>query len=133
LEASLPDLIRSVKAQALEGLVAKQCDSRYEPGQRSGAWQKMRVNRVQEFVIGGYTVGPKNFDAVVFGYFDGGKLIYAGRTRSGFTPASRNQLFKRMGRWPRRSVPLPIFPRLEGTLGRGADCRKDEGMPMAQA
>jgi bifunctional non-homologous end joining protein LigD len=92
LEASLPDLIRSVKAQALEGLVAKRCDSRYEPGQRSGAWQKMRVNRVQEFVIGGYTVGPKNFDAVVFGYFDGGKLIYAGRTRSGFTPASRNQL-----------------------------------------
>jgi hypothetical protein len=32
-----------VKANALEGLVAKRRDSRYEPGQRSGAWQKMRV------------------------------------------------------------------------------------------
>ena len=52
---SLPDLIASVKAQGFEGLVAKRRDSRYEPGLRSGAWQKMRVNRGQEFVIGGYT------------------------------------------------------------------------------
>jgi len=47
LEASLPELIASVKAHGLEGLVAKRSDSRYEPGQRSGAWQKMRVNRGQ--------------------------------------------------------------------------------------
>ncbi len=55
LEASLPELIRSVKASALEGLIAKRRDSRYEPGQRSGAWQKMRVNQEQAFVIAGYT------------------------------------------------------------------------------
>jgi ATP-dependent DNA ligase len=48
LKASSPDLIRSVKAQGLEGIVAKRIDSRYEPGQRSGAWQKMRVNQGQE-------------------------------------------------------------------------------------
>ena len=53
LDASLPDLISSIKAHGLEGLVAKRRDSRYEPGQRSGAWQKMRVNRGQPFVIGG--------------------------------------------------------------------------------
>ena len=47
LDASLP-----VKAHGLEGLVAKRLDSRYEAGVRSGAWQKMRVNRGQEFVIG---------------------------------------------------------------------------------
>ena len=57
---SLPDLIASVKAQGFEGLVAKRRDSRYEPGLRSGAWQKMRVNRGQEFVIGGYTVGAQD-------------------------------------------------------------------------
>ena len=55
LDAPLPDLIASVKAQGFEGLVAKRRDSRYEAGLRSGAWQKMRVNRGQEFVIGGYT------------------------------------------------------------------------------
>jgi ATP-dependent DNA ligase len=51
LEASLPDLIRSVREQGLEGLIAKRRTSVYEAGQRSGAWLKMRVNRGQEFVI----------------------------------------------------------------------------------
>jgi len=54
----------------------------------------MRVNHGQEFVIAGYTPSPKNFDALVIGYHDGGRLIHAARTRNGFTPASRMQLFK---------------------------------------
>jgi bifunctional non-homologous end joining protein LigD len=64
LDASLPALISSAKANGLEGLIAKRRDSRYEPGQRSGAWQKMRVNREQSFVIGGYTPASRNFDAL---------------------------------------------------------------------
>lgn len=53
-DAALPDLIAAVRAQGLEGLVAKRLDSVYEPGARSGAWRKMRLNRSEEFVIGGY-------------------------------------------------------------------------------
>ena len=49
LNASLSDVIEVVKAHGLEGIVAKRLDSRYEPGQRSGAWLKMRVNQGQEF------------------------------------------------------------------------------------
>jgi len=45
LDASLRVLVESVKAQGLEGLIAKRLDRRYEPGLRTGAWQKMRVNR----------------------------------------------------------------------------------------
>jgi ATP-dependent DNA ligase len=95
LEASLSDLIQSVKAQGLEGLVAKRRDSRYESGQRSGAWQKMRVNQGQEFVIGGYTPSDQNFDALIFGYYEADHLVYVARTRNGFTPASRDQFFRR--------------------------------------
>jgi bifunctional non-homologous end joining protein LigD len=84
LEGRLQDLIHSVKAQRLEGSIAKRCNSKYEPGQRSGAWMKMRVNQGQELVIGGYTPSPKNFDALVIGYYDGPNLIYAARTRNGF-------------------------------------------------
>jgi hypothetical protein len=36
---------------------------------------KMRVNEGQEFVIGGYTVGGRAFDALVFGYYEGAKRI----------------------------------------------------------
>jgi len=89
LPARLPDLIQSVKAQQLEGLVAKRRDSRYEPGQRSGAWLKMRVNRSQAFVIGGYTIAGNGFDALIFGCYEGGQLRYVARTRSGFTKRFR--------------------------------------------
>jgi hypothetical protein len=40
-------------------------------------------------VIAGYTPSPKSFDAVIIGYYEGPKLMYAARTRNGFTPASR--------------------------------------------
>src|SRR5580700_5841677 len=54
----------------------------------------MRVNRGQELVIAGYTPSANNFDAAGHRYYDGGTLIYAARTRNGFTPASRAELFK---------------------------------------
>ena len=95
LDAPLQVLIESVKAHGFEGLVAKRRNGVYEPGLRSGSWMKMRINRGQEFVIGGYTRGTKTFDALVFGYYEGRKLIYVARTRNGFTPVMRAQLFRR--------------------------------------
>jgi DNA ligase D-like protein (predicted ligase) len=116
LKAALPDLIASVRAQGLEGLVAKRRDSVYEPGQRSGAWQKMRLNRTLDFVIGGYTVGGRTFDALVFGYYQGGRLLYAARTRNGFTPAVRDQL---VARFPGLETPECPFANLpEARAGR---------------
>ena len=105
LDAELRDLIASVKEQGFEGLVAKRRDSRYEPGLRSGKWMKMRINRGQEFVIGGYTVGTSTFDALIFGYYDEDRLIYVARTRNGFTPSLRAQLFRKF-----RGLDIPDCP-----------------------
>jgi DNA ligase D-like protein (predicted ligase) len=125
LDASLPVLIESVQAQGLEGLVAKRRDSRYEAGLRSGAWQKMRVNRGQEFVIGGYTVGTKNFDALIFGYYEGDRLMYAARTRNGFTPALREQLFKRLRGLEIKDCPFANLPEAKsGRWGAGLTAAK---------
>src|SRR6476660_3531320 len=125
LDASLPVLIESVKAQGLEGLVAKRLDSPYEAGLRSGAWQKMRLNQGQEFVIAGYTPSAKNFDALVIGYYDGGKLIYAARTRNGFTPASRMQLFKKIKPLEIADCPFANLPEKKaGRWGAGLTAPK---------
>jgi bifunctional non-homologous end joining protein LigD len=94
LKAALGDVINAVRAQGLEGVVAKNLNSIYEPGRRSGAWRKMRINKGQEFVIGGYTQGPETFDALIFGYYERGRFLYVGRTRNGFTPMLREQLQK---------------------------------------
>src|SRR3954447_9362915 len=130
LRASLTDLIQSVKAQRLEGLVAKNRNSRYESGQRTGAWQKMRLNQGQEFVIGGYTVGGSTFDALVFGYYEGGKLMYAARTRNGFTPRVREELMRRFRALETEKCPFANLPEKKaGKWGAGltaakmVDCR----------
>jgi bifunctional non-homologous end joining protein LigD len=127
LEGSLKDLVQSVKAQGLEGLVAKRSDSRYEPGMRSGAWQKMRVNQGQEFVIGGYTVGGSTFDALVFGYYEGGSLMYAARTRNGFTPTLRAALMKRFKTLETKECPFANLPeKKSGRWGAGLTATKME-------
>ena len=139
LKASLPDLIQSVKAQGLEGLVAKRRDGKYEPGQRSGSWQKMRVNQGQQLVIGGYTPSAKSFDALVIGYYENGKLIYATRTRNGFTPASRMELLKKLRPLEIEGCPFANLPeKKSGRWGAGltaakmADCRWLKPVLVAQ-
>jgi ATP-dependent DNA ligase len=79
-----------------DGLPPSQRDSRYEPGKRSGAWVKHRLNLGQEFVIGGYTPGPHGLDAIIVGYYRGKDLIYVARTRNGFVPASRRRVFEKV-------------------------------------
>jgi bifunctional non-homologous end joining protein LigD len=125
LEASLPNLIRSVKEQGLEGLVAKRRDSKYEPGERSGDWAKMRVNRAQDFAIGGYTIGGRHFDALIFGYWDGDRLMYAARTSSGFTPVVREQLHKLFGGLETSECPFANLPEARaGRWGEGLTAAK---------
>lgn len=139
LDASLAVLVQSVKAAGFEGLVAKRLDSPYEPGLRSGAWLKMRVNRGQEFVIGGYTIGGNPFDALIFGYYDGARLLYAGRTRNGFTPAQRSQLFRKFRALETGACPFANLPETTGgRFGAGltekkmADCRWLQPVLVAQ-
>jgi len=124
-EVPLPDLVRSVKAQGLEGLIAKRRDSVYEPGIRSGAWLKMRINQRQELVIGGYTPGTRGFDALVIGYFNNDKLMYAARTRNGFTPALRDQLFAKLRNLEIRDCPFANLPeKTPGRWGQGLTVAK---------
>lgn len=91
-----------MREQRLEGIVGKRKDSLYEPGKRSGAWIKDRVNLGQEFVVGGFTPGPHGLDAIIVGYYRGKDLIYVARTRNGFVPASRRRAFN--------AVPLLVIP-----------------------
>jgi ATP-dependent DNA ligase len=57
-------------------------------GKRTGAWVKYKVNRGQEFVIGGYTPGNP-FDVLIVGYYEGEKLLYAAKVRNGFVQQVR--------------------------------------------
>src|SRR6266568_2544043 len=110
VEATPEALLSAVVEQGLEGIIGKQEDSHYQPGKRSGAWIKYRVNRGQEFVIGGYFPGPHGFDSLILGYYDGDKLMYVARTRNGFVPASRRQVFSKLKHLVTPACPFVNLP-----------------------
>ena len=114
------DMLSAIRAQGLEGVVAKRKDSRYEAGKRTGAWVKYRLNSGQELVIGGYIPGTHGVDAIVVGYYRGGNLIYVARVRNGFVPASRRQIFARLKPLLTPKCPFANLPEsYKGRWGEG--------------
>jgi bifunctional non-homologous end joining protein LigD len=78
-------VLQAAREHGLEGVVAKRLDSKYESG-RSRSWVKVKFATQQEFVICGFTGGRrKPFSSLVLGYFDNGKLTWAGNVGTGFT------------------------------------------------
>jgi bifunctional non-homologous end joining protein LigD len=110
IEASAADMLHAAKTQKLEGVIAKRKDSVYEPGLRSGAWIKYRLNLGQELVIGGYTPGPHGIDAIIVGYYKGRELVYVARVRNGFVPASRRSVFAKIGKLKTSDCPFANLP-----------------------
>jgi bifunctional non-homologous end joining protein LigD len=96
------EFYREACEQGLEGLIAKRRDSEYVHG-RSTDWLKFKCINEQELVIGGFTDpagGRVGFGALLVGYYDRGKLKYAGKVGTGFDTATllrlRHQLDTRV-------------------------------------
>ena len=93
LRGTAQQVTDAVRSLGLEGVVAKRWSSRYASGQRGGAWVKLKLDKQQEFVIGGYRPGPHGIDALLVGFFEGKQLRFAGKVRAGFTPHIRREVF----------------------------------------
>lgn len=90
------EIVPVIARAGLEGIVAKRKDSPYDAGTRSLAWRKFRLARSQEFVIGGYNPDGETFSSILAGYYEGKQLVFAGKVRQGFRPASRHALFNKL-------------------------------------
>jgi DNA ligase D-like protein (predicted ligase) len=122
---SYAKLLKFVKQHGLEGIIAKRSDSPYEPGKRTGLWQKYRLNRQQEFVIGGYTRGSPGFDALIIGFYRGKDLFFAARVRAGFVPASRREVYEQVKQLRITKCPFVNLPQKEpGRWGQGLTAEK---------
>jgi ATP-dependent DNA ligase len=81
----------------------------YEPGKRGGLWSKLRIDRGQEFLVGGYTPGNP-FDALLVGLYRGRDLLFAASVRAGFVLGSRREVFKRIKPLAATRCPLVNLP-----------------------
>jgi bifunctional non-homologous end joining protein LigD len=120
LPGSPADIERELRLLGLEGAVAKRVDSRYEPGERSDSWLKVKFQRAQEFVIGGFTPDGNRVDALVVGYYDRKRLLAAGRVRAGLRPPARRALATTLMRLKRTTCPFANLPQSKaGRWGEG--------------
>jgi bifunctional non-homologous end joining protein LigD len=108
--ASAKRLIAAAKKAGLEGVIAKRVSSRYESGERSGAWLKYKTNKGQELVIGGYKPGSNGFEYLLVGYYEGKQLIFIAKIRNGFTPALRREVAQKFARLKTSRCPFANLP-----------------------
>jgi bifunctional non-homologous end joining protein LigD len=95
-------------AHGWEGLIAKRADAPYRPG-RTSDWLKFKCVKDQEFVVGGFTApgGSRNgFGALLVGYYDDGKLRYAGKVGTGYNETVLRELSAQLTGIQRRTSPF---------------------------
>jgi DNA ligase D-like protein (predicted ligase) len=123
-------LIAAAKKTGLEGVIAKRAASKYESGERSGAWVKYKTNKGQELVIGGYKPGSNGFDYLLVGYYEGKDLIFIAKIRNGFTPALRREVARNFPRLRISECPFANLP--EPASARRGEAITADVMPKIQ-
>ena len=109
----------AARQQELEGIVAKQRRSRYEPGRRAATWLKLKIRPEQAFVVAGYLPGVGNahdLGSIILGYYDDTLLRYAGRVGSGLDARSRRELRARLDSMVRQEPVMSPSPERTGDL-----------------
>jgi bifunctional non-homologous end joining protein LigD len=132
-DASASELMAAVRSNGLEGVVAKRRDSSYKPGDRSGAWLKVRANRGQELVIGGYIPGSTTFDSVLVAYYEGKRSNVCGPNSERPHATLPSDGILEFREPVDLQMPVSESPRIgKGQMGRRPDRRRHEEMPLAR-
>jgi bifunctional non-homologous end joining protein LigD len=110
-----PTLLKHACRMGLEGIVSKLADAAYHSG-RGRDWIKTKCSDRQELVVAGFAPSSADAHAVgalVLGYYDGGKLRYAGRTGTGFSHTSARELYRKLKALKRATSALRPVPKEE--------------------
>jgi bifunctional non-homologous end joining protein LigD len=112
-EVSGNQLFKLIDQMGLEGIIAKKADSLYKPGSRSKDWLKIKTQRFQEVVIGGYTINEntsKVFSALLMGIYEQGEFRFIGTVGTGFTTKVQKQILKKLKPLIRSESPFANEP-----------------------
>ncbi|HTL54309.1 MAG TPA: non-homologous end-joining DNA ligase [Candidatus Limnocylindrales bacterium] len=110
-----PAFFEAVKELGLEGIMAKQRNSTYQPGKRSDTWLKIKTRQSVECVIIGYTQGrgdrQASFGALHLAQTDGGGgLRYIGKVGGGFDDSLLKSVFAEVHKLPTIKRPVKEKP-----------------------
>jgi bifunctional non-homologous end joining protein LigD len=107
------EFFESAKKMGLEGIIAKKSDSVYSAGNRSKDWLKIKANKRQEMVIGGYTKNAdtsKSFSSLLLGVYENGELIYSGKVGTGFNDKQQKEMLQQFEPYIIKTPPFKELP-----------------------
>ncbi len=97
----------------MEGIVGKKANSVYS-GTRNGDWIKLKCDKRQELVIGGYALSQKKTEGIsslLLGVYQGDEFIYAGRAGTGLSETDVRELQGKFEKLIRSESPFTLAPK----------------------
>lgn len=107
------EFFEAAKKLNLEGIIAKKANSIYLPGKRNSDWLKIKTNKRQEVIIGGFTNNEgssKLFSALLVGVNENGKLKYTGKIGTGFSDKLQKEMMQQFKPLITNKIPFTHEP-----------------------
>lgn len=107
------DFLQAAKKMGFEGIMAKKKSSTYRAEDRTKDWLKIKANKRQEVVIGGFTKNDdtsKLFSSLLVGVYQGKKLIYTGKVGTGFSDKMQKEMMAQFEPLVTEKVPFSAEP-----------------------
>ncbi len=107
------EFLEAAHKMGLEGIIAKKADSTYQVGERTRDWLKIKANKRQEVVIGGFTQNEgssKTFSALLAGVYAKGVLEYIGKIGTGFSNKTQKELMEKFRPLITKKIPFSYEP-----------------------
>ena len=87
-------ILAHVKDFQFEGVIAKRLDSIYVPGKTSDTWQKLKTQKSEDFLVGGYIPGRYGVEQLVVGEKRDAHFYFIDSVKNGFVPGTRQRVFE---------------------------------------
>jgi bifunctional non-homologous end joining protein LigD len=104
-------VFRHACRMGLEGIVSKRRDSLYRSG-RQESWLKLKCTKSDNFPIIAFVeklgAKPRKIASLYLGRREGGKLLYAGKARTGYTEQVAREVRERLDPLITRKTPLDV-------------------------
>ncbi|WP_242692020.1 DNA ligase D [Aridibaculum aurantiacum] len=112
-EATGKEFFALADKMGLEGIMAKKADSKYVPDLRSKEWLKIKTEKRQEAIIGGYTKNEgtsKKFSALLLGIFENGQFHHITPVGTGFSNKLQEAILQKLKPLETPKCPFVVMP-----------------------
>jgi bifunctional non-homologous end joining protein LigD len=112
-EATGKEFFALAENMGLEGIMAKKASSLYTPDLRTKEWVKIKTEKRQEMVIGGYTRNEntnKQFSALLIGLYENSEFNFVTPVGTGFTNKLQSEILQKLKPLETSTCPFKTVP-----------------------